>query len=364
MTINATPRGPEPKLAHPSFVSAAALAEREPQPREWVVHDLVPLKQVTLLYGDGGVGKSLLALQLAMAAVSGRSWLGRSVRPGPVLYWTAEDDEEELHRRLFEAGRVDDVDLRALGNLGLRSLTDADAEIARADGPEVKPTDLYNELVEAVNWLKPGLVILDTLAEMFAVDEINRGLAVRSIKLLRKIAIRSDCAFLVLAHPSVTGMASGRGASGSTGWSNAVRSRLYMSRVTQKDGAEPDADARVLRTMKSNYGPTGAALPLRFDGGAFVPVVEDRTCLAAEAARADAVFLKLLREYEAEGRKVRETTGIGYAPTEFANSGRADGLTREAFHGAMQRLFQRGVIRVEEYGPPSKRRRQIVEVPR
>ncbi|HEY9147871.1 MAG TPA: AAA family ATPase, partial [Gammaproteobacteria bacterium] len=44
--------------------------------REWLVQDLIPARNVTLLYGDGGTGKSLLALQLAVAVALGRPWLG------------------------------------------------------------------------------------------------------------------------------------------------------------------------------------------------------------------------------------------------------------------------------------------------
>ena len=40
-------------------------------PREWLVDALVPMKTVTLFSGDGGTGKSLLALQLAVAVAAG-----------------------------------------------------------------------------------------------------------------------------------------------------------------------------------------------------------------------------------------------------------------------------------------------------
>jgi RecA-family ATPase len=70
-------------------------------PRRWLVRDWVPMGTVTLLSGDGGVGKSLLALQLATATAAGRAWLGRRLdEHGPALFLTAEDDEAELHRRL------------------------------------------------------------------------------------------------------------------------------------------------------------------------------------------------------------------------------------------------------------------------
>jgi RecA-family ATPase len=40
--------------------------------------------------------------------------------------------------------------------------------------------------------------------------------------MLRGLAINYQHATLMLAHPSLAGMASGSGSSGSTGWSNSV----------------------------------------------------------------------------------------------------------------------------------------------
>jgi AAA domain len=73
----------------------------EPVPeREWIVRDMIPAKTVTLLSGDGAVGKSTLGLQLATARALGRDWIGTMPTPGRTLYLSAEDDTEELHRRL------------------------------------------------------------------------------------------------------------------------------------------------------------------------------------------------------------------------------------------------------------------------
>jgi AAA domain len=50
-------------------INAASLEGKPVPEREWLVRDLIPAKNVTLLYGDGGTGKSLLALQLGAAVV-------------------------------------------------------------------------------------------------------------------------------------------------------------------------------------------------------------------------------------------------------------------------------------------------------
>ena len=53
------------------FYSAASLEGKPVPAREWLVDELVPSKTVTLFSGDGGTGKSLLALQLAVAVAAG-----------------------------------------------------------------------------------------------------------------------------------------------------------------------------------------------------------------------------------------------------------------------------------------------------
>ena len=48
-------------------VNIASLAGKPVPHREWLVNETIPLHQVTLFTGDGGQGKSLLAIQLAVA---------------------------------------------------------------------------------------------------------------------------------------------------------------------------------------------------------------------------------------------------------------------------------------------------------
>src|SRR5215217_3521543 len=58
-----------------------------PGPRRYLLKDLILAAYVTLLYGDGGVAKSLLALALAVAiAGDSKEWLGREVESCPVLF--------------------------------------------------------------------------------------------------------------------------------------------------------------------------------------------------------------------------------------------------------------------------------------
>ena len=60
----------DPEPARTSrFFSAADLAGVPMQEREFHVPELVPSRTVTMLNGDGGTGKSTLAMQLAVSTV-------------------------------------------------------------------------------------------------------------------------------------------------------------------------------------------------------------------------------------------------------------------------------------------------------
>jgi RecA-family ATPase len=307
-------------------ISAAMLAGVAVPPRAWYAPDLIPAGNVTLLYGDGGTGKSQIALQLAAAASMGEDWLGISTSPGPVLFISAEDDIDELHRRL--ACIVDSYDrtFEDAADLHLVSLAGEDALLATPEAGRsniLKPTALYSKLDRTIGAIKPSLVVLDTLADLFGGDEIQRAQARQFIGFLRQFCMRHSTTVLLLAHPSLSGINSGTGSSGSTGWSNSVRSRLYLKR------ADGNADVRVLETQKANYGPVGNQLELRWSRGVFIRHGHgDATANAAdELARAEEVFLRLLDAYAEEGRPVSPSPSNAYAPTRFAADKRAEGLS-------------------------------------
>ena len=79
-----------------------------PPPRSWLLKDLLPCRKVGTLIAPGGTGKSQFVLQLAVSVASGIP-LANVWQPdecGSVLYLAAEDDEEELHRRLYNIARI------------------------------------------------------------------------------------------------------------------------------------------------------------------------------------------------------------------------------------------------------------------
>ena len=333
------------------FFPASDLAGIIPPKREWHVEGLIPANQVTMLGGDGGVGKSLIALQLAVASAAGKTWIEHHPAHGRAMYISAEDDRDEMHRRVADIAASQALDMADMQDLILRSLAGEDALLAVADSRQgtLQATPLLSELDQAIGDYGIRFLCLDTLADFHSGQENDRSVARQFIGILRGLALRHLCTILLLAHPSLTGISSGSGLSGSTAWNNSVRSRLYFERVSE-DGYEPDPDRRRLSTKKANYGRTGDEWFVRWENGAFIPDDQiDSMDFNAPSMKAHSVFLRLLDAFEIEGRTVNSSSGPNYAPTAFSADKRSDRITKQAFKKAMSDLFAQGVIASEKH---------------
>ncbi len=97
-----TADGPPPTLAagqRPSWTAAELMTATFPEPR-WAVPGIIA-EGLNVLAGAPKVGKSWLALDLAVSIALGRTVLGRvRVESGPVLYLALEDTGRRLQARL------------------------------------------------------------------------------------------------------------------------------------------------------------------------------------------------------------------------------------------------------------------------
>jgi RecA-family ATPase len=334
--------------------------DSEPCPeREWAVKDRIPLRQVTLFSGEGAIGKSIVALMCSVAHVTGKDWLGSLPEPGGAFYIGCEDDEKELRIRLTPILKHYGTTFEQLKADGFRfvSLAGQDAVLGAPDrNGIIKPTALFNCLYEQAGDLKPKHIGIDTSADVFAGNENDRAQVRQFISLLRKLAIVSNGSVVLLSHPSLTGINSGTGISGSTAWHNSVRSRMYMTAPKLEQGEQPDTDLRELQFKKSNYGPISNNITLRYQNGLFLPEsgLSSLDKLAREQ-KAEETFLALLARYEREGRNVSDKLNSPtYGPALFCKERDANGMRKEDLSAAMRRLFETSKIHVENYGRPSR----------
>ncbi|MCG5477473.1 MAG: AAA family ATPase [Ensifer alkalisoli] len=325
---------------------------------------MFPARNVTLLQGDGGTGKSLLAMQLCMAVVGRSTWLGISVRHGAAaLYVSAEDDKTQNHIRAAGIAAAEDLDLAAMSGLRITCLAGEDATLATEDRKgRLSVTSLFKRLELTLANLKPQIVVLDNLADVFGGNEISRSQAKQFIGMLRGLAIRFDCCILLLGHPSLTGLNSGLGTSGSTAWSNSVRSRLYLHKPTD-EGA--DDAARVLEIMKSNYGPRGDPMNLKWDMGRYICTDKPKRAGSdiGKADRAERVLMKLMRVGLEHGQTFSPSISARtYPPTLFAGSNEREGVNKREFERAMHVLQDRGDIKTAVLHPGTSREKTILVI--
>ena len=252
-------------LNRDGFISPGRWQGHEPPRRNWLVDETFPQSTVGLVSGDGAVGKSLLLLQLLCCAATSRPWLGLRAQPGRGIYMACEDDEDELWRRCANLSQTLDMELADIGeNLELwprvgqsNSLIEFERFTRKA-----RPTETYEKLRRRAKSFGASYVVIDTATMTFSGNQNDEIQVTAYVTLLRRLAIEIQGAVILTKHPSLTGRALGTGESGNVAWNNAVRARLYLTE--QKDGR------KVLRTVKSNYGPAKREIPLKWHRGAFV----------------------------------------------------------------------------------------------
>jgi RecA-family ATPase len=337
--------------------------DHEPVPeRQWAIRDRVPLNQAGLFSGEGGTGKSIIELMKDVAHVAGKDWLGSMPEPGPAIYVGAEDDKDELQIRLAAIAKHYGVTFKELieGGLHVLSLLGQDATLCAAAGKagKVEVTDLYRRLFEAAGDIKPKNISVDTLSRAFAGNEIDRVQVYAFAMHMQALAMVAGGSVTVLSHPSLSGIASGSGISGSTAWHGAFRFRQYLTGTKPDGGEQPDSDLRQLEFKKNQYGPTAETIVLRYQRGLFLPVAGTSPLdkLAAEQ-RADELFMTLLAQFEQQGRNVSDKpTANAYAPAVFTKEAvaKTQSIRKSDLEAAMRRLFAASKIHVANYGRPSR----------
>jgi RecA-family ATPase len=334
------------------FESAASWRGLPLEPMQYLATNRIPAADVTILSGDGGQGKTTIALQLAVAVEQGLGdWLGTTCEQGGAMFFSGEETRHTLRLKLAAICAAGGREPDDLGGLSFYFPEDPLLGILRGDGT-IGPTQQMLAFAATVIAARPALVIIDSVAAVFGGNYIDRVQVRTFVSMLRKkVAEAAGCAVLLLDHPSLSGMQNGSGRSGSMDWRNAVRAFMYLRPTDNEDGSK----GRELEVMKINSGAPGEIQKLRFEGGCFV--LQGTTSAPHQVAAhstADQAYLECLDAMTAQGRHVCHGKGRGYAPKAFAEMPQANGMTARAFQLAQERLFAAGKIENVPYGPASK----------
>jgi AAA domain-containing protein len=172
------------------WLNLRALMAQEPPPVPWLVEPLLARGHLTMLAGQAGVGKSLLAVGIAGAVAHGApSIAGMPVVGGEVVLVDAENGERTLHERAHLVGLPPDrVRAGIAGTFDLHSPT-AVSELQRAFGDR-----------------PPALLVLDSLASLAPGLRENDAHDVGPLlDRLRRLAQDTGAAVLLLHHTRKSG---------------------------------------------------------------------------------------------------------------------------------------------------------------
>jgi hypothetical protein len=191
---------------------------------EWLIEGLWTEEAVGMVSGQPKLGKTWLALDLALSVATGTAALERYAVPnaGSVLLFAAEDSPKAVRSRLEGLClrrnlRIESVPLNVILTPSLRLDTREDQE----------------RLAQAVARHRPRLLVLDPFVRLHRIDE-NRALEVSAVlAYLRQLQREQHVAILVVHHARKAGAESAqaglslRGSGDFYAWGDAY---LYLRR--------------------------------------------------------------------------------------------------------------------------------------
>jgi hypothetical protein len=169
-------------------IDSATILSTEYPPIDWVVPDyLAP--GLTFLVGKPKVGKSWLALQLALAVLTGGKMFDKDITPGRVLILALEDNERRLNDRMRKQGWQ-----------------------VMPGGVDFMMSDTFREQITALNAgggkrllrfiekSKYRLVIVDTFSRAIQGDQLDAGEMTEAIGPLQQYALAKGVALVIVDH--------------------------------------------------------------------------------------------------------------------------------------------------------------------
>lgn len=218
------------------FLTRATSFLGQPSPVPWIVKGWLPAYATTMMYGESGVGKTFVALDMACCIASGIDWHGIRTKPGIVVYLAGEGNYGMRQRiaSWCKSKGVQSLDNLLISNKAL----DMDAPGAAA------------QVIAAVRALTSepvALVNIDTLNNHMSGDENSAKDTRAMINACNIVSMALSATTMLIHHLGHNSEAKQR-ARGSSAWRGALdasilvhgkTNEITVSCTKQKDAPEP-----------------------------------------------------------------------------------------------------------------------------
>lgn len=261
------------KANMPKLLSMATIEEQE---TEWLIPEIIPAKNITLLAGDGGVGKTSLWCNIASAVSAGnKSILDQRPEdfvprePQKVLFFSSEDSIQcTLRKKLRLAGAN-------LENIFSIDLSD----------PAFSHVQFGSQMLEdIISSVRPALTVFDPLQSFIPPNlQMSQRNAMRScLNPLIGLGEKYSCSFIIIVHTNKRQGCFGRNrVSDSSDIWDIARSVLIL-------GATQEKKQHYISHEKCNYGELQETILFHVDDGKIVydghSELKDRDFVATQSA--------------------------------------------------------------------------------
>ena len=232
--------------------------------RPWVYGRWLLRGTVTAVVAPGGVGKSSFMAGTALALVTGRPLLGKSVWGGPqrAWYWNLEDDPEELERQIQSAAIYHRVTAQDCGD---RLYIDSGLEIGHELCTAINGPDGFTIMRPVIDGLRAELLarkidvlIVDPFVSSHSVEENDNNAIDAIVKEWARLAKRTNCAIVLVHHSKKLGSmkVTAEASRGASSLVNAARSTLVLNRMDDQEAErfmiDGDDEKRRLFTVQDD----------------------------------------------------------------------------------------------------------------
>lgn len=194
-TLNQSQGGDTPQKNRNSSLTPVDLNLSVKQRNDWLVEDMLFKGDLALLVGKEAVGKSFIAIDLAICLARGQRWAGQKTNYCGVLYLALEGErgitqrfiaQVEKHKTDFENQNVP----LAFHNPAL--------DLCHPNAEELLLNATYD--FKADFNCTPGLIIIDTLAQAFGGDENSSEFMRACLRTLKAVTRQTGVTFLLIHH--------------------------------------------------------------------------------------------------------------------------------------------------------------------